>query len=68
MLHNSIRYAERNTHQCWMCKNRVGETKHIISIVDADGIPNKLDVLLPVCRVVGSGMLWVYECPCPKYM
>ena len=36
MMHNLIRYAEQNTHQCWTCKNRVGQVKHVISMMDAD--------------------------------
>ena len=63
-----VRYAERNTHQCWTCKNRVGQIEQVISVMDADSIQRKIVFLLPECRVVGSGMLWVNECPCPKYI
>lgn len=62
-----IHYAERNAHQCWTCKNRVGQVKHTISIANTDGIPSKLGVLLPECKIAGSGMWWVNECPCPDY-
>ena len=67
-MREPIRYAERNTHQCWTCKNRVGQVKHVMSMTDADSIPRKFVFLLPECRVADRGMLWVNECPCPKYI
>ena len=68
MMYKPIRYAEQNTHQCWTCKNRVGQVKHVISVLDVDSIPRKFVCLLPECRVADRGMLWVNECPCPKYI
>lgn len=67
MMSEPMLYAEQNTHQCWTCNNRVGQVKYVISKMSIDSIPSKIAVLLPECRVSDKGMLWVNECPCPKY-
>ena len=68
MMSEPMLYAEQNTHQCWTCKNRVGQVNYVISVMNVDSIPSKLAVLLPECRVADKGMLWVNDCPCSKYI
>lgn len=64
-LPQTILYAEKNVHQCWSCKRRVGQ-KEVTGVIV--GYPlNHISVMLPECEVAEQYMTWVAQCPCGKY-
>lgn len=64
-LPQTILYAEKNVHQCWSCKRRVGQ-KEVTGVIL--GCPlNHISVMLPACEVAEQYMTWVAQCPCEKY-
>lgn len=64
-LPQTILYAEKNVHQCWSCKRRVGQ-KEVTGVIV--GYPlNHISVMLPACKVTEQYMTWVAQCPCEKY-
>ena len=63
-----LHYAENGVRQCWTCRNFVGQKDCIKTVVDADGIDQKMIFILPECKVAGQYMLWVAEYPCSKYI
>lgn len=64
---NKILYTENGVHQCWTCKNNVGNCDQLLDILDYRSIPTRITVILPQCKVADKYMFSVYQNPCSKY-
>lgn len=63
-----LHYAENGVHQCWTCRNFVGQKDFLRTVVDADCIDRTMIFILPECKVADKYMTWVAEYPCSKYI
>jgi len=64
---DKLHYAENGVHQCWTCRNCVGQKEFLRAVVDADCIAREMIFILPECKVASQYMTWVAEFPCSKY-
>lgn len=65
---NKLHYADNGVHQCWTCRNCVGQKEFLRFVADADSIDREMIFILPECKVTGKYMTWVAESPCSKYI
>lgn len=65
---DKLHYAENGVHQCWTCRNCVGQKEFVWNVTDAESVDRKIIFVLPECKVADRYMTWVTQDPCSHYV